>query len=616
MSEKYIDSIIQIWLLILIIFSPLAFGSVHLWAYTILEVSIFIMLILYFFKYLISSSSNKIRIGIPASWINIPFFFFLIFVLFQLIPFPALLLKYLSKKRYELYKMTIPEPWHFQTISICIHQTTRELYKLITYVGVFFLALKIFDSRKRIKRAVIAIFFAGTLEAFLGIFQMLTKTNKIFWFWQSEIKKGGYFGSFVNPNHFANYMGMVVCIEIGLLLSRPKIPFYPKRESWRHYINRFESYISKNILLIFLISIMGTSIFLSLSRGGIICLLFSLLLLFTFQALKAFQRKKTIIIIYSLIMAFLIWIGIDPVIRELSTLLKLTKASPQRPIAWRDSLKIIKDYPLVGVGYGNFRNIFPFYKSPSLGSAFWDHAHNEYIEYAVDTGLIGFLLFYFPIFSSLFWIIKRWFKRTEAFSVGISLGGISAISLLLMANLYTFNLHIPAISFLFFFIMAITIRSVFLYHHFPIRIISLKKKKAFISFIGFCLIFIILIKNQLNIFKAESLYNQYKQTKRLYFLKKAAQLDSNNPVYKYVLALEYVKKDKVKYGKRARDLCISAIRLNPTNPWYHLALVWVSYVTNDKSIPFKKELSLALKLDPTNPSIKRYVRRWKKYVAY
>ena len=508
--------------------------------------------------------------------------------------------------------MILPEAWHFQTISICIYWTIKELYKLITYFGVFFLTLKIFDSRKRIKRAVVTVLFAGILEAFLGIFQMLTKTNKIFWFWQSEIKKGGYFGSFVNPNHFANYMGMVVCIGIGLLLSRPKIPFYPKKESWRHYINRFESYLSKNILLIFLLSIMGVSIFLSLSRGGIICFLFSLLLLFTFQAIRQFQKKKTIIIIFSLILAFLIWIGIDPVIKELSTLLRFRKAIPQRPIAWKDSLKIIEDYPLAGVGYGNFRNIFPLYKDPSLGGSFWDHAHNEYIEYAVDTGIIGFLLFYLPIFVCLFWSIKRWLKRTETFSVGISLGGISSISLLFMANLYTFNLHIPAISFLFFFVLALTMRSVFLYHHFPIKVISLKKKKAFALIFIFSLVFFTMIKDQVNVFKAEGLYRQYEETKELYFLKKASDLDPKNPIYKYALALEYAKKGK---EKEAIDLCLSAIRLDPTNPWYHLALAWISYVTNNSSISFKKELYLALKLDPTNPLVKRYVRRWKN-VAY
>ncbi len=610
-TMKNIYSIIEVWIYFLIIFCPLAFGSVHVWAYTILELSTFVILLLLITKYFFSLFiSRHIKIDIPMAWINLMFFLFISLIVIQMIPVPSQMIKWLSPHRFKLYETILPEKSSMLTVSICPYQTKIELLKLISYIGMFFVGLRIFDSKKKIKRAVIVIFIAGVLEAFLGLFQMLTKTNKIFWFWQSAYKKGGYFGSFVNPNHFAIYMGIVTCMGIGLLFSRPKIPFYPSDESWRHYLNRFESYISKNILIIFLITIMGASIFLSLSRGGILCLLFALILIFMLQGLRSSKKKRVVIIITSLILAFLIWIGIDPIIKELSTLIKLTKVSPQRPVAWKDSFRIIKEYPLIGVGWGNFQNIFPMYKDPMLQRSFWDHAHNEYIEYAVDTGIIGFLLFYGAVFSCFFWIIKRWIKRTENFSVGITIGGISAISLLLMANAFTFNLHIPAIAFTFFLIMALTIRSAFLYHHIPMKVVILKKKKAFFILSAIVFLLIIVIRSQMHIFEAKNLYKKYENTKQAFLLEKAVETDPDNAFYKYVLAMRYARMNR---SKEALKLCISAVKLNPTNPWYHLGLAWIAYVTRESSISPKKELELALRLDPTNPVVKRYIKNWRKY---
>ena len=608
---KLIHNLIEGWLYFLILFAPLAFGSVHVWAYTVLELSVFTLLLLFITKYLFSLfNSHRIEIGIPMIKVNIVFCLFAFLIVIQMIPVPSQIIKLLSPNRFRLYETILPEKSNMLSISIYCHQTKLELFKLISYFGVFFLGLKLFDSKKKIKRAVIVIFVAGVLEAFLGIFQMLTKSNKIFWFWQSAYKKGGYFGSFVNPNHFAVYMGITTCMGIGLLLSRPKIPFYPSEESWRHYLNRFESYISKNILLVFLITIMGSSIFLSLSRGGILCFLFALIFIFLLQGIRASKRKRAIVIIVPLILAFLTWVGIDPVLKELSTLLKLTKAAPQRPVAWKDSLRIIKDYPLVGVGWGNFQNIFPLYKDPSLKRSFWDHAHNEYIEYAVDTGIVGFLLFYGAVFLCFFWIIKRWIKRTETFSLGITLGGISSMFLLFMGNAFTFNLHIPAIAFTFFLIMALTTRSVFLYHRIPMKVLILKKKKALFTFSTIALLIFVTIRLQLHTLEADSLYRQYKNTKQLFFLEKATELDPGNAFYKYNLAMEYAKAERLKDAIR---LCISAVELNPTNPWYHLGLAWLAYMTKETRISPKKELELALKLDPTNPIVKRYIEKWRKH---
>lgn len=56
--------------------------------------------------------------------------------------------------------------------------------------------------------------------------------------------------------------------------------------------------------------------------------------------------------------------------------------------AYRGALAIIRDYPLFGVGLGNFETIFPYYRPAELGSqGIWDRAHSLPLEIAVDLGL-------------------------------------------------------------------------------------------------------------------------------------------------------------------------------------------------------------------------------------
>jgi len=109
--------------------------------------------------------------------------------------------------------------------------------------------------------------------------------------------------------------------------------------------------------------------------------------------------------------------------------------------------------------------------------------------------------------------------------------------------------------------------------------------------------------------RAATLFNQYRSTKNISFLKKAIKLDPLHAKYRYVLAQAYFK-DIKNHGDEALKLCFSAIKLNPTNPWYHAGLAWIAYKLNNTDISPQKHISIALKLDHTNPRLKRYLKKW------
>jgi len=64
---------------------------------------------------------------------------------------------------------------------------------------------------------------------------------------------------------------------------------------------------------------------------------------------------------------------------------------------WKESLRIIKDYPLTGCGLNNYTVVARNYKSFAAGGG--SYPHNSYLQKAAEIGMLGLLAFLFVLFS-------------------------------------------------------------------------------------------------------------------------------------------------------------------------------------------------------------------------
>ncbi|MCX6795605.1 MAG: O-antigen ligase family protein, partial [Candidatus Falkowbacteria bacterium] len=106
-----------------------------------------------------------------------------------------------------------------------------------------------------------------------------------------------------------------------------------------------------------------------------------------------------------------------------------------RLVSWEGAIKDFKYHPWLGVGFGNYANIFDrqfnarFYNY-SRGETYFDRAHNNIIEIASTTGIIG-LLAYLSIF--FFAIRELWLAlKVNDSHVGWSEKGRKNIELILL----------------------------------------------------------------------------------------------------------------------------------------------------------------------------------------
>src|SRR5262249_57270651 len=53
---------------------------------------------------------------------------------------------------------------------------------------------------------------------------------------------------------------------------------------------------------------------------------------------------------------------------------------------------IVRDHPLLGTGLGSWLHAFRSYVGPPVEGGIWDHAHDEYLELAAETGAFGVAL--------------------------------------------------------------------------------------------------------------------------------------------------------------------------------------------------------------------------------
>lgn len=95
--------------------------------------------------------------------------------------------------------------------------------------------------------------------------------------------------------------------------------------------------------------------------------------------------------------------------------LKNNKSNTNRLGLWKSALIIFKDNPINGVGINNFR---PAYKSgyEQIGVPAFSHAHNTYLNFLAETGIIGFTALIYLFFSILKYLFIAYRKLEDEFS--------------------------------------------------------------------------------------------------------------------------------------------------------------------------------------------------------
>ncbi len=149
---------------------------------------------------------------------------------------------------------------------------------------------------------------------------------------------------------------------------------------------------------------------------------------------------------------------IEPTIWERVTKIDLSPDKPEstRIRLWQTSIRMIKDSPIWGVGLGGWGILLDKYKVEGVYDATC-HPHNDYLNVAVNSGLLG-LLAYLSIWTVfLYSTIKSAFKnKKRIFRFSAQMGGIVTIIAFLFASLFQCYYTDAEVNMLIMFILGLT----------------------------------------------------------------------------------------------------------------------------------------------------------------
>jgi O-antigen ligase len=628
----------------LVVFSPLALGAVHAWAYTIVELAVLLLYLCWIVQSLNRSSQAhepRWKLTVARTPLNLPLCLLMGVVLFQICPLPVWFIKVVSPSTYSLYFLTLPSVSEAtaRTLSIYPWASAQELWKLLTYIGVFYLVIYHFRDRVWLNRLIKAIVMTGFLIAVIGILQHFALPKMIY-----GLRDASYafpFGPYINRNHFAGYMEMAIFVGIGLFLSlAPKT--HPPRGRWRSYLSRWEAKISKQILLGFSVVVMAVALALSLSRGGITSAIVALVFMGGMMVVR--KRRSSVILVvvlFSFALFYLLWLGIGPVIERLATIGYWDTTMGYRLQTWQGAMDMVKDFYPFGTGLGTFIYIFPRYQTIGA-SVIFDHAENDYVEFFSDLGLIGGALLWIGFFWFLLWVLKRWSARRYPSIVMLCLGCMSGVIALLLHSAVDFNLHIPANALLFFVLLAVGFNTVLLRGEgkgmaviAPTRVFTIPRiGRLLFLFLVLCA-FVLLGGGVIRSYLAERAVSDVQEKIALYThgkrfswvdvdtllrLQQAQELSPGYALPHYLLAKAYEQMALAQRGEEAKAVFLDlaareykiAIDLQPTSAWYHLGLGWTYLALSERyhtvQADAKREFEIAAQLAPNDLAIQRYLR--------
>ncbi len=378
-----------------LILSPLMFGTVETWSYMIMELMIGAGVLLF---------CRSLRAGGPVYQVPGMTLLLLVcgWILLQSLPLPAGLVKLLSPETHRIYEQALGPLGAGRWYPLSLHQraTIQEFLRFSAYVGFYWLAVQLFVDHKRLKRTVAVVAGFGAILAFLVIAEFIAKQfnyslpyEKVFWI-RSSPHSDGSLGPYVNRNHYAGLMEMIFPLVLSLfLIYRPRTTAARGKQKLADFF--LHRYISRHALYGVAALIIGTSIFMSLSRGGILSLTLSLCFL-SVWLMRQTRQKKSGILLGVVFVGILTLTGTNAwdLIFERFGQVRNEAGEIQvgRLDRWPDHMRIIRDFPLTGSGLGAFQYVYPRYRTYP-GNRLLEYAHNDYIGFFATGGLIFFCVF-------------------------------------------------------------------------------------------------------------------------------------------------------------------------------------------------------------------------------
>jgi O-antigen ligase len=389
------DSLVLTGVFGLLFLGPLAFGAVEAWAVFVLEASTALLFSLWAWRQAGADEWN-----IRDNPLFRPMLLFGTVVLVQLV---------LGWTAYR-------------------HDTFSQALLYVAYGLLAFLVVQCLRRSSQAKALAVAISTYGVAVAGFALLQGLSPNGKLYWI-RTPRFGGSIYGPYVNHNHYAGLMEMLIPVPLVFCLSR-----YAR--------GRIRMLVAGGAALM-----VGT-IFISGSRGGMVAVVVELIVLgVVLVRMEHGAKAATAIGIFgAMVLGILVWIGGGALGKRLLTIGPETKHELSGGLRWtvnKDGIRMFARKPILGWGLGTFPTAYPRFRT-FYTNFFVNEAHDDYLQLLVETGVVGFAL--------MLWFLVRLYRNAAKklsdwpndINGAVALACLLGCTGILVHSFVDFNLQIPA----------------------------------------------------------------------------------------------------------------------------------------------------------------------------
>jgi O-antigen ligase len=265
--------------------------------------------------------------------------------------------------------------------SVYKYATFLELIKIISYAALFYLCRMMFPLQAKRIVLLLAILASSVLQFLVALYAFFIR--------HTPILQAG----FVNPNELACFFVIGISIALSFLLFQQNIApeFTENTEPYQKRKNNLsvlsvDSVAAGCLIIALIIAVLALK-----SRGAVISFVITGVLLTTLK-----KRRWGLIFLMIICLLVLLPTPWGNMIQH------LRKADDpyayQRIGIWQSSLRMIADYPIVGVGLGMYKSYGTAYNFPvehriARYEKQVNVAHNDALQIGAEMGICGLILF-------------------------------------------------------------------------------------------------------------------------------------------------------------------------------------------------------------------------------
>ncbi len=281
---------------------------------------------------------------------------------------------------------------------------------------------------ERWRLLIYALLFALSIECFYAIHGHMAHSTQVWWAERAEQYGMRASGTYICPNHFANMLAMAYCAAVVMLATRG-------------------AGLPMRMVAVYYLALATPVLYWTESRSGWVSMLLGLVVAAMLWAMRkgarAFWRMAIAVPVVAAWIAVGAWFGLPAVQARVGAVIdNPEKAFSTRTEMWLDAPKMIRDRPEFGFGGGSYRWAFPPYREHANKTLTYDYMHNEYLQYIVEQGWVGFGITAFASLFAFFALAAGAVRARNDGVSGLCTAGAAAMTAMYAHAMLDFNFHI------------------------------------------------------------------------------------------------------------------------------------------------------------------------------